>query len=134
MDLEAKLPQTTFALLWGPSFTTAETAPDICEVGEGPSVNSSLQLLDVYPLLCWALNLPRPWLHWGHLSRVTRLLRDPPSGYDVEKFEKRTAVWKSYGVGERVSESTLIAGWFIVWRIFLTKKNIFFLTLYFFSS
>lgn len=77
----------------------------------------ALQLIDVYPLMCWLLHLPRPWLHWGHLARVTRLLSQPPLHVQVEEFENRARAWRTLALGLDskfgVSRQTFLAGKFL---------------------
>ncbi|KAL5103902.1 hypothetical protein TcWFU_004767 [Taenia crassiceps] len=100
-----------FALLWGNSFISADSS-DICGLHNYSS--TTLQLIDVYPLVCWLLHLPRPWFHWGHLSRVTRFLSQPPLHAQVEEFEHRARAWRTFPIGIigkfGVSRETFLAG------------------------
>ncbi|VDK33273.1 unnamed protein product [Taenia asiatica] len=111
-ETSADAPQlSAFALLWGNSFISTDSL-DIC--GMHNRSEAALQLIDVYPLVCWALHLPRPWLHWGRLARVTRLLSQPPLHAQVEEFENRARAWKTLalGVGSKFefSKETFLAG------------------------
>ncbi|KAH9277968.1 hypothetical protein ECG_09600 [Echinococcus granulosus] len=102
---------SAFALLWGSAFISSDSS-DIC--GGRNQSKAALQLTDVYPLVCWVLRIPNPWLHWGRLARVTHLLRQPPFPSQVEEFEKRSRAWSTLavGVGGRfgVSKGTFLAG------------------------
>ena len=107
---EVKVPESTFALLWGPAFVTSDTAPDMCGGGTEKSSNFTMYLSDFYPLICWALHVSRPLTHWGNLSRVSRLLREPPSAYEMLVFEGKIAIGN--GAGGGLSKRTIFASEF----------------------
>ncbi|VDM31624.1 unnamed protein product [Hydatigera taeniaeformis] len=102
---------SAFALLWGNAFISADTS-SICGLHNQSTI--TLHLADIYPLVCWVLHLPRPWLHWGNLARVTRLLSQPPFLSQVKEFERRSRAWTTLPIGIdsklAVSKETFLTG------------------------
>ncbi|KAM7533386.1 hypothetical protein Aperf_G00000125163 [Anoplocephala perfoliata] len=95
-----------FILLWGKAFTTSS---DVCG---GSHAAPSIELFDIYPLVCWALGLQQPWLNQGNLSRVSRYFKNPPSDAEVAEFESRTRDWSKGSESGKFAftKVTLISG------------------------
>uniref|UniRef100_A0A5K3F6U7 NUC domain-containing protein n=1 Tax=Mesocestoides corti TaxID=53468 RepID=A0A5K3F6U7_MESCO len=98
--------ESAYVILSGPAFNTSNRA---CK----KTAKHHIQLTDVYPLVCWALGLTRPWPHSGHLARVSHLLRKPPTQSELDDFNAYATGRASSvetGLFMGISASTLISG------------------------
>ncbi|BHF83064.1 Bis(5'-adenosyl)-triphosphatase enpp4 [Sparganum proliferum] len=73
---------SAFLLASGPQITTCSPPAAGAE---------AIQLTDIYSLVSWLLGIRRPSRHAGRLSRVSRLLRVPPTAMQLEQFERHAA-------------------------------------------
>nr|VZI39575.1 unnamed protein product [Spirometra erinaceieuropaei] len=71
-----------------PSAFLLASGPQITTCGPLAAGAEAIQLTDIYSLVSWLLGIRRPSRHAGRLSRVSRLLRVPPTAMQLEQFER----------------------------------------------